>query len=310
MSLFSWIIALIAIFVMLACLILSFVVSWRLTHNNVRKPVNDSPEKYGLDFERITFPSLDGTSLKGWFIPALQPKNMTIIFAHGYRSNRLEKKLPALRLAEDLTKQGFHVLMFDFRNCGESGGSVSSIGLYEQEDILGAIQWVKENRSSMIGLMGFSMGASAALLAAARAPQVVGVVADSPFDELPTYLAEKFYVWTKLPSFPFTPLTLAFIRIHVGNPKNVNPKKALEKIFPRPILFIHGEDDQKIPCENSIRMHEFYKEYSTFLKIPHADHVQGYRLDREKYTKQVVQFFDKVVRQERTQDIEQQKQTS
>ncbi|WP_019639837.1 alpha/beta hydrolase [Paenibacillus fonticola] len=290
----AWIIVSIVALAILVCLMISFIVSLKLTRNHVRKPINESPEDYGLDFELISFQSRDDTSLEGWFIPAQQPKNRTIIFAHGYRGNRLEKKLPALKLAKDLTKNGFHVLLFDFRSCGESSGNVATIGLYEQEDLLSAIAWVKANHPSSIGLIGFSMGASTALLAAARAPEVVGVVADSPFDELSTYLTEKFYVWTKLPSFPFTPLTLAFIRMHVGNAKRVNPRKALKNIHPRPVLFIHGDQDYSIPYENSIRLHEAYKEHSELWTVSNADHVQAYRLDREKYTKRVVQFFGNI----------------
>lgn len=288
----GWVIMSIAALVILACLVLSFIVSLKLTRNNVRKPINESPEDYDLDFDLISFQSRDDISLEGWFIPAQQSKNKTIIFAHGYRGNRLEKKLPALKLAKDLTENGFHVLMFDFRSCGESSGNVASIGLYEQEDLLSAIAWVKVNHPSSIGLIGFSMGASTALLAAARSPEVVGVVADSPFDELSTYLAEKFYVWTKLPSFPFTPLTLAFIRMHVGNAKQVNPRKALKKIHPRPVLFIHGDKDYSIPYDNSVRLHEAYKEHSELWTVTNADHVQGYRLNRKEYTRRVIRFFD------------------
>ena len=291
----GWVIVSIVTLVILACLVLSFIVSLKLTRNNVRKPINESPEDYGLDFDLISFQTRDDISLEGWFIPAQQPKSRTIIFAHGYRGNRLEKKLPALKLAKALTESGFHVLMFDFRSCGESSGNVASIGLYEQEDLLSAIAWVKANHPSAIGLLGFSMGASTALLAAARSPEVVGVVADSPFDELSTYLAEKFYVWTRLPSFPFTPLTLAFIRMHVGNAKRVNPRKALQKIHPRPILFIHGAGDHSIPHENSIRLHENYKDHSELWTVPNADHVQGYRLNREEYTRRVVQFFGNIM---------------
>jgi len=294
MILVVWIVGSASALAILVCLIISFIVSLKLTRNNVRKPINESPEDYDLDFELISFQSKDDISLEGWFIPAQQPRNRTIIFAHGYRGNRLERKLPALKLAKDLSENGFHVLMFDFRSCGESSGNVASIGLYEQEDLLCAIAWVKANHPSSIGLIGFSMGASTALLAAARAPEVVGVVADSPFDELSTYLAEKFYVWTKLPSFPFTPLTLAFIRMHVGNAKKVNPRKALKRIYPRPVLFIHGDRDYSIPYENSMRLHEAYKKHSKLWTVSNADHVESYRLHREEYTRRVVQFFAKV----------------
>jgi len=50
--------------------------------------------------------------------------------------------VPALSLAEELVNAGYHVLMFVFRNCGESDGNFTSIGQYEVRDLLGAIDFV------------------------------------------------------------------------------------------------------------------------------------------------------------------------
>src|SRR3990172_10024688 len=33
-----------------------------------RYPVENPPSRYGLRFEEVTFPSLDGVQLKGWFL--------------------------------------------------------------------------------------------------------------------------------------------------------------------------------------------------------------------------------------------------
>lgn len=84
MIVFVWIAVSAGASAILACLMISFMVSLKLTRNNVRKPINESPEDYGLDFELISFQSTDDVSLKGWFIPAQKPGNRTIIFAHGY----------------------------------------------------------------------------------------------------------------------------------------------------------------------------------------------------------------------------------
>lgn len=36
----------------------------------LRAPVMRLPSELGLDYEDVTFPSLDGVPLEGWFIPA------------------------------------------------------------------------------------------------------------------------------------------------------------------------------------------------------------------------------------------------
>jgi len=71
--------------------------------------------------------------------------------------------------------------------------------------LLGAVDYVKSKPelNQEIVLMGFSMGASTSILAAAREPAVSAVIADSPFADLKNYLNDKLSVWTELPSFPF-----------------------------------------------------------------------------------------------------------
>ena len=190
----------------------SMVVVWKLMHP-VRKPVTSSPSEEGLAYKSIGFQSRDGkTPLQGWFIPAVAAPKATLIFAHGYRGNRMEKNLPALRLTHSLVQRGCNVLLFDFRNCGESGGNLTTIGLDEKQDILGAIDWCSNHTQVPIGLIGFSMGAATSLLAAAESPKVSGVVADSSFSDLHHYLFENLSVWSKLPKYPFSPLMLLALR--------------------------------------------------------------------------------------------------
>ena len=39
----------------------------------LRSPIMHAPTEEGLDYEDVTFPSLDGVPLEGWFIPAPVP---------------------------------------------------------------------------------------------------------------------------------------------------------------------------------------------------------------------------------------------
>ena len=64
---------------------------------SARFETDDDPKKYGLDYESVSFPTSDGLTLRGWFIPAatvlregLQQGEMawntcaTILVGHGY----------------------------------------------------------------------------------------------------------------------------------------------------------------------------------------------------------------------------------
>lgn len=205
----------VVIVVLLAVLAIAIVgfaayVGWKLTHPP-RKPLAAHPGDYGLAYEDVRFPSATGDQqLAGWYIPAQGkiPAKATVIFSHGYAGNRLEEGLPALELARSLVDEGYDVLMYDFRNCGLSTGSITTVGYFEQHDVLGAVQWAKEHGGGPIALLGFSMGATSSLLAAAQDPAVAGVIADSPFSHLTRYLKRNLPVWTRLPNFPFTTLIL------------------------------------------------------------------------------------------------------
>jgi uncharacterized protein len=81
-----------------------------------------------------------------------------------------------LRLAQAFHRAGFTVLSFDFRCHGESQRDQCAGGLAEQRDVVGAVDYVFERVAPTapqaglprVGLVGFGMGASAALAAVGR----------------------------------------------------------------------------------------------------------------------------------------------
>lgn len=288
-----WTVVIIFLAVIIAVVAISVYVGWSLTHP-ARKPVTTKPSVFQLTYENIQFISRNrDVQLKGWFLPsATEKKDRTLIFADGYAQNRLQKELPALSLAKSLVNDGYNVVMFDFRDCGESGGTETTVGQLEQQDLLGAVDWVKQNHPSKVGVIGFSMGATTALLAAADDPSIVGVIADSPFNNLLSYLKENLPVWSHLPNFPFTPLILDIIPPLTGmHPEEVNALSAVDRIYPRPVLFIHSQTDKDIPYTNSETMWEKHKDKFQFWKTTGVGHVGSYAKYKEMYTGKVEGFF-------------------
>ncbi|MDD9270103.1 alpha/beta hydrolase [Paenibacillus sp. GCM10023248] len=288
------------LFLILILLIgVSTYVGWQLTHPK-RKLVDESPETYGLRGEDVSFPSQSAdVTLDGWFFrspgaPAGKSAT-TVIMAHGYAGTRLEKGLPALALAKAIVDGGYHVLMFDFRNSGKSEGRVTTVGYLEKQDVLGAIAWVHANVPSKVCLLGFSMGGSTSLLAAAEESSVRGVITDSAFSQLSPYLEDNLPVWSKLPRFPFTPLILNILPRLIGvNPRQVDALAAVDHIYPRPILFIHSEDDEAIPWSNSEGMWRRHPDTFELWLTKKAGHVGSYHLQPEAYKKRVLAFLSKL----------------
>jgi len=297
----AWRIALVALLILVLLAVLavagiSFYVGWQLTHPE-RKPVAETPRDYGMDYKEVEFFSReDAVPLKGWFVPSSgSGKGLTVVIAHGYRNNRTQENVPGLAVARELSRAGYDLFLFDFRGHGESGGTFTSVGQHEQKDLHGAIDWVrKQGRPGQpVALLGFSMGASTSLMVAAADPEVAGVVADSPFSNLYEYLQENLSVWSDLPDFHFTPTILAIMPPLLDvDPASVDPLTAVNRIYPRPILFIHSVEDGSIPYTESERMWRQHPDRFQFWKADAGDHVKVYETYPREYIERVTAFFD------------------
>lgn len=281
----------------------SVYVGWNLSHAPPR-PVDRTPAELGLAYETVEFPATDGVLLRGWFLPAVpgdaesggaEAGTRTIIFSHGFRGNRLEPGVPALELARSLINEGFNVLMFDFRNHGESDGNVTTLGYHEVKDIFGAVEWLRRERAAQsqeIGLIGFSMGAVTAIMAASNEPAIGAVVADSPFSDLRSYLQVNMPVWTGLPNVPFTWTIMAILPPLIDlQVDEVSPLAAMLTMS-QPVLLIHTDGDGAIPVGESLLLAEAGHPARTELWIVGGDrHVGARSVDPVEYDARVIAFF-------------------
>ncbi|WEG14361.1 alpha/beta fold hydrolase [Pullulanibacillus sp. KACC 23026] len=289
--------------VIIACLGLSYYITTQLIHPK-HKSVTLNPGDVGLTYKNVAFKSHDGkVTLKGWEMPAATSTNKWIITSHGYTGNRLiwptngsPKGTPGLDLFKFLHDNGYNVLTFDYRNSGASGGTTTTVGYYEQQDLLGAIDaLLKENPNAQIGLMGWSQGAATTLLTAYQSPAVKVAVADSSFSNLGSYLNTNLTHWSHLPSFPFNPLILKLwvpLSIHI-NPNNVSPIQSAEK-YKGPLLLIASTSDGTIPYTNSQSIYQATEQGNVTFDLFHGpDHTMEFVDQPAAYEKDVLDFFKK-----------------
>ena len=278
----------------LVIVILPFILVYANTHPP-RYPLNIPPSTYQADYETVSFPSEDGVALKGWLVkPSRRAvKSPAIIICHGIGANKSD----FTELAASLVRRGFVVLLFDFRAHGDSGGKRSSLGYHEQKDVIAALGYLKtrpEIEQKRIGIYGFSMGASTAILAAARTRAFSAVVADSAFTSLKDQARTAITGFYHLPSFPF--LSLAVIGYELYFQTNINdvaPVDEVAKISPSPVLLIAGEGDALIPAENGRKLFAAAREPKELWLIPGADHGATLAAAGSAYEKRVGEFFEK-----------------
>lgn len=266
--------------------------------------IRSNPDDLDLTYEDVLFHNMvDQTTLEGWWIPAqdelFKKKNSkdTIIFAHGFGGSRSAMPSNTLKLAKRLAYEGYNVLMFDFRNSGSSGGKFTTIGYYEKYDLLSAIEYAKSKDSSNIGLLGWSMGASASILAASESVDVKAVIADSPFSDFHTYIEEQFSYWTKLPD-KLSPFVVSTAETVVGlDYEKVSPALASKKLQENEIalFLIHGKKDNAISYQNSLDIQQINSDASIWL-TEDAGHIRSYKKEKEQYEDRIIQFFNTYLR--------------
>ncbi len=243
-------------------------------------------------YEAVSFPSTDGLRLSGWFLPAGE-KSDGLVLCHGFHTGRREL-LPVAMALRDL---GHNVLVFDFRGHGDSEGRWSSCGQLETRDLEGAVRFLcrrPEVYEDRVGVIGFSMGAATAIMAAARVREIRAVVADSPFATLKEVLASAFRNFYHIPYFPVLSMAVWINGRLVGaDVAGARPLDVVARISPKPLMLIHGEADRIIPVSDSVLLYEAAGEPKELWTVPGVDHVEARLHDLEGYVARVDGFFKK-----------------
>ena len=263
--------------------------AWTL--NSARRPwppYTFTPFEIGLPTEDVTFTTDDGVRIAGWWLddPAA---DTVVICCHGHRGNKADM----LGIGPGLHRKGHSVLLFDFRGNGTSGDGPQSLAHHEQRDLRAAVDWVQARRpGARIAVVGFSLGASTALLAAAVDPRIEALVVDSPFSTMSEVIAANYRRY-RLPSEPLLPVADLVNRLRYGYRfAQVRPLEMIGAIAPRPILLLHGTEDRIIPYEHAVQLADAAAPGTVQLvTFDGADHCGGYFADRPAYIDRVADFL-------------------
>lgn len=251
------------------------------------------PARQEIAYEDVAFPTSEGLTLRGWFVPAEQPDAPAIVYTpatgHDQRSG--------LSLIRPFHAAGYHVLLFSYRGHALSDGSRwgFTYGAAESEDVDAAVRFLYEEKGIRhIGVIGHSAGAVAALLSAARNPRIGAVVAVAPFNCVTE-------VWQTsrpalVPSF-ILDLTLWFAEKRKGFARDdVCPLKIVHHIAPRPLLLIYGTDDRRITTAQARRLFAAAQEPKSLWLVEGASHSSIRTPTLDQLVSDVIAFFDAALR--------------
>lgn len=239
---------------------------------------------------QVYIKSTDGLKLHAVWVPAENPKG-TILFAHGYRSNKLVDFSLAFEMYH---KMGMNILAPDQRAHGKSEGKFITFGVKESRDMQSWIAYHNETFGKYpIILSGLSMGASTMLyLADKNLPDnVKGIIADCGFTSPKEILTSVFHRVIHLPATPSLWATELFTRLFADFSLTQEDTRRTLKNSKLPVLMVHGTDDGFVPCEMSKEGYAACADPKELLLVEGADHGVSFLVDKAGYTKTVQMFL-------------------
>ena len=235
-----------------------------------RRRERSDPSAAGMRFREVTIPTVRDLPLRGWLIERRHGGSddaPTVVIVHGWGAN-MELMLPLARPFHDA---GFRCLLFDARNHGSSSRDGHSSMPKFAEDAEAALDWL--NAAGLHGpriLVGHSIGAAAALLAASRRRDVTGVIAIAAFAH-PARLMARGLRRLHLPA-PVIRAILRYIEWVIGHDYDeIAPENVICGVH-CPVLLAHGTADRVIPIADMDRIARCRGKNIRTLRVEGADH--------------------------------------
>ena len=247
-------------------------------------------EARALPQESFAIQTFDGLTLTGKYFEFAPGAPIELMF-HGYRG-AAERDLSGG--IQRCFRLGHSALIVDQRCAGGSGGHVITFGIKEHKDCLAWLDFMLRHFGPEVKIIltGISMGAATVTMAAGTdlPENVVGVLADCGYSsakEIISLAIRQMGLPVKL-SYPFVKLGA---RLYGGfDLEETSPVEALKKAKV-PVIFLHGEDDDFVPCYMSRACFDACASRKKLLTIPGAGHGLAYPVAPDAYVEALREFF-------------------
>ena len=213
------------------------------------------PTEEAAELEPVTFPSVDGVELEGELVRAStaeRHRSVAVVFLHSFPSADVWADKIGGDLGELCQRIGrnpeWNALTVRFRGCGKSAGHFSLSRWVD--DAAAAIDFLRnETRPRALWVCGFGTGGAVGLVASAADPAVTGVaVAGSPadFDDWATH-PDRLLTHAREVGVITSSAFPADVAAWNAELRAVRAVEAAETLSPRPLLVLHGSEDEAVP---------------------------------------------------------------
>ncbi|MGH2358348.1 MAG: alpha/beta hydrolase [Candidatus Limnocylindria bacterium] len=246
-----------------------------------------TPADIGLAYEDVRFATDDGVTLAGWLIPAGRDTRAVVVVLHGFSGHRL----PELAGFVPWLQPRYHVLQFDFRGHGDSERALVTLGSRERRDVAAAERFVNDRGLGPVALMGVSMGAATAILAAPDLP-VAAVVADAAFADAHHPIANRMrelrYPLASLGARAIVAAAALRSRAWIRSPLST-----VARIAPRALLLIAPREDRLIHVSQSRKLFAAAREPKELYVVDGAEHGDSWVTAGPEYERRVLAFLER-----------------
>lgn len=222
---------------------------------------------------------VEGISVSGQlYLPADKIPYPTVCVCHGIPARVPDPDDEGyLLLAQRICREGFAVLIFNFRGTGASGGNLDILGW--ARDLKAAIDYLctlPEVDKSRLSLLGFSGGAAVSVYVASQDSRVSCVAvcacpADFTFitevDE-PRSVIDHFRSIGTIRDENFPKSTEEWL----NGFRLVRPIEYVAGIAPRPLLLVHGSKDETVDISHAYRLYDRAGEPKQIIVVNGAGH--------------------------------------
>jgi hypothetical protein len=249
-----------------------------------------TPATYALPGQRHVFAGARGIPLEAWVIPRAEARGTVVLF-HGYAASKDSQ----LREAIAFREMGFQTMLVDFHGSGGSGGSETSVGYHEAEDVAAAFGYARALPGGVpVVLYGASMGAAAVLKGVGdRGLDPAGLILEGPFDSLLATTRHRFTAMG-LPGFPMAELLVFWGGVQQGFDGLAYRPAASAARVTRPTLLMSGAADTYVTPEETRAIHAALGGPKRLVFFDGLGHDAGLRLRPREWRAAVAPFLDDV----------------
>jgi len=232
------------------------------------KEIEQTPDQWGLRYEKVSLESTRGHRITGWYIPG-KKRDRALLFFHGNGGN-ISHRGDSLKIFHHL---GLNVLIIDYQGYGDSEGNPGEQAMYDDGraafDYL--VQQRKFSRENIV-VFGRSLGgAVAARITAEKQPGAA--ILESTFASVPDVASYYFPLISKL----------------IVSRYRFNSLAQVKKIH-CPLLVLHSKQDDVIPYLSGVKLYNAANNPRMFVELV-GDHNSGFMQSQPAYEEVLASFL-------------------